>query len=79
MLLTKTVVVTGLVIAALGGSTGTFQIKESVTLVAPLVPTASTALVPACNINGHVNMQLVLVVDPWDTPLRKSSTESQLA
>ena len=79
MLLRKTVVVAGLVIVAVGGSTGTIQIKESLTLVAPLVPTAWTVLVPASNTNGQVKMQFGLVVDPWETPFRKSSTESQLA
>ena len=63
----------------MAGAAGASHTSESVTCVAPVLPTAVTMFVPSANVNGHVKMQLVLVAIPCDLLFKKSSTELQLA
>jgi len=64
---------------AIGGATGEFHNRESVTLVAPFVPTATTVLAPRRSRAGHEKNTICAGACAQGSIVQESSTESQLA
>src|SRR5262249_6934186 len=65
VLLRKTTGAAGFVMATLNGAS---HVNESLTCVAPFVPTACTKFEPDASVTGHVKILLPLVRVPCDAP-----------